>query len=59
MENLDGILQYYVKGIMNEYDIKEQQQAEQILADALQSEQADIVITEFVENVLEKNKGLH
>jgi hypothetical protein len=55
LENLEIILQYYVKGIMNEYNLSEQKQAEQILADALQSEKADIVITEFVESVLEKD----
>lgn len=53
MENLQNILKYYIEGIMNDYEIKDREKAESILANALETEEADIAITERISHAME------
>ncbi|MGM7722832.1 hypothetical protein [Metabacillus sp. Hm71] len=53
MENLQNILKYYIEGIMNDYEIKDREKAESILANALQTEEADVAITERIINAMQ------
>ncbi|WP_156177883.1 hypothetical protein [Bacillus sp. SA1-12] len=53
MENLQNILKYYIEGIMNDYEIKDSEKAESILANALQTEEADVAITERIINAMQ------
>lgn len=53
LENLQNILKYYIEGIMNDYEIKDREKAESILANALETEEADIAITERISHAME------
>ncbi|WP_169891147.1 hypothetical protein [Litchfieldia alkalitelluris] len=55
MKSLDEILNYYIEGIMNEYNITDKTQAESILAGALENDKSDITITEVIENTIERH----
>jgi hypothetical protein len=53
LESLQTILKYYIEGIMNDYEIGDRKKAESILANALETEEADVAITERISRAME------
>ncbi|MFC4322870.1 hypothetical protein [Litchfieldia salsa] len=53
MQNLNSILNYYIEGIMKEYNITDRMEAETILASALVQDKSDIAITDAIEKLVE------
>jgi hypothetical protein len=53
MQNLSAILNFYIEGIMREYNITDKLEAETILANALEQDKSDIAITDAIEKLVE------